>query len=260
MTTDNPAKLNEYFDELPFWQRIFIGFLGSFLIMVVGVSSIYSGYYLIANDPSSAIPYASVASGVATVLLVGITFWYAFETRRMVQISERRSQRNQLSKQKKEIEDRNVLRRALIQEIGKKDYLNQLAEDYSVGHSRLETLIPTTIYEANADKIGKLTIEEIDVVVEFYTRADQVENLMEVQRQEDTSFDQDFLTELFQVSQNLVNSIVWKLSFGYIDPFKRRYRTQSIRNSINELADNQRRAISKLEENIENPENVEIEQ
>lgn len=41
-------------------------------------------------------------------------------------------------------------------------------------------LVPTTVYENNADQIGKLTPEEVDSVVDFYTLATHPEHLKEV--------------------------------------------------------------------------------
>lgn len=251
MNESEPTKLGEIYSALPFWQRRTLLIISLFLVIVPVSAAVSSGVFLLLNKPENAIPFASVASSVATVVLVGVTFWYAFETRRLVRITENRHQEERKTDEYRQIKKRNALRKALAQEIGKKAYLDDLAEQYSLGHSRIETLIPKTVYKANADEIGNLTEEEVDVVVEFYTRADQVENLMKVQREEDTTANQDFLTEFFNMTEMTLDSLLRKLSGGHLDPSRRKARMENIRQSLKELAANQDRAITVLEENIE---------
>ena len=193
---------------------------------------------------------ASITVALATILLVSLTSQYAEQTKELVSESKQdRKQRKQTREREKQTE-LDSLRRALYEEINKVEYFDELAEEYSVGHSVLGVHTPTTIYESNAPQIGLLTEEEVDPVVEYYTRLERLPDLLEMQRKMDTTVDMGSVEKGVKISEGLVEQLVHKGSFGRVPPSWEN-RTETIQERIQSLAEARKNALSALEENMD---------
>jgi len=140
---------------------------------------------------------ASISAAFATVLLVSLTAQYADQTEQLVEQTELdREQRKEL---KREEFDRELdsIRRALHEEISKVQYFDRLAEEYSLSNAALGIATASTVYESNAPKIGLLTDEEVDNIVEDYTRLERASDAITYQRKRDTMIDKDGVEMLF---------------------------------------------------------------
>jgi hypothetical protein len=230
-------------------RTLLYGVIGAFLIILIGF--LILGILAIeAGDMRIAGTYAEFIGGTGMAALILLTGWYAYQTKRMAnqqwmthreEIEDRRLQR------KMEVE---ALRRALYEEIGKIDYLDDLAmEDYTPNHSTLLPIVPRTVYEENASKIGLLTEKEVDLVVEFYTRASDVEKYMKVQKREDASPASNMLKEIERLGRLPTNLMLKILTLGKYTA-DREIRTENIREKIAELSDTQSRAKEELKKNL----------
>lgn len=223
-----------------------VGLLLTAILVLVGL-----GASAIANgDVEKANSYAQFLGGFGTIGLILLTGWYAYQTRRMVNQQWRMHEEEIEHRRERQLKEENALRRALKEEIGKVAYLDEFAEKYSRGHSRLEDIIPKEVYESNGQQLGLLTEQEVDVVVEYYTRARGVENLMRIQKQEDTTAGVNQIMEMFYISEYWIDVTLKVLSLGRYTP-KWEEREETIREHLKQLADAQERAVSNLEENLE---------
>lgn len=214
-------------------------------LSLVAIVSVLSGLF----EESGRI--AAVASAFATILLVSLTAQYAQLTQALVRESRRTREEELRQRNEEKRRELNSLRRALKEEIGTVAYLEHMAEEYSPGQSVSDFVAPTTVYEANTDKIGMLTDKEIDLIVEFYTRVELVEDLHKVQRDLHTTIGEDVLTGFFKDFEAYMDYWLWKVSFGYLGSDERIQLTRNIEEQYEELARAQEEAISALEENID---------
>jgi hypothetical protein len=220
------------------------------LLIAILLFSILGTLAMLNGKTESAATYAQFVGGFGTIGLILLTGWYSYHTRRMVD--------QQWQMHKEEVEDRrerrqnevNALRRALKEEIGKIGYLDKLAVDYNRSHSRLGTIVPKDVYNSNGHKLGLLSEGEVDVVVEYYTRAREVENLMEIQREEHTTAGTDRLMEIFYISENLLDKALKIVTLGYYTPNWEKTE-ESIQEEFEKLSKAQKQAISELEEKLE---------
>lgn len=221
-----------------------------FLLLTLGLSivailSAITGKF----EPAGQI--SSIASALATILLVALTAQYAALTRELVKENqEAREQRKEERQREREREIRK-LRRSLYQEIGKIGNIEDWSQEYEVGNSLLGFPAPQTVYKTNAGDIGLLTEEEIDYIVEYYSRLDMVQDLLRVQKQVDTVVGMDFLTEMTARMEGLVNRFLHKISFGYLGSIHSQKRKQIIQNQLKQLAKAQDSALSAIEDNLE---------
>lgn len=194
---------------------------------------------------------ASLAAALATILLVSLTAQYAEQTQKLVEESKR--DREQRKKERQQDREREVdsLRRALLEEIGKIEYFEDLIDDYHPGVSLFGIAAPSTIYESNAADIGLLTDREIDNVVEYYTRLERVSEAMEAQKQVDTTFGMGPIEELWARWERLPEVVLHRLSRGYLGSNVAETRTKDIQDRFRKLSEAQKRAIEALEENLE---------
>lgn len=230
--------IDETFTQREKWLfgGLFILFLASLIAAsIIGVGNMMAGNVALAST------YASFASGIATVLLVVLTGWYAVETRKMVHKTEQARKDEKEFREETRKRDLNKLRRALIEEIGSIDDLDALAEDYSIGHSFYEQITPSKVYETNANEIGALTTEEIEAVVRYYTIGEIVEDYLTLQRNLDS-----------HIEGSLFERVYAAISFEWLlFRRERRKRTKATKERISDLADAQEIALQRLKSNLD---------
>lgn len=193
---------------------------------------------------------ATVASAFATVLLVSLTAGYAKQTQHLVEETQRdREQREEMEKRQRK-QELDLLRRGLRKEIGMVQYFDQLAEEYQAGQSPTGIDAPRTIYEQNASKIGYLSEEEVDHIVEYYTRLKQVEEHMKVQSKMDTPVEMGLISEVlarFHALSKRVSSHIPLVSDSIVTVSD---RTEEVRNLLRDLSEAQRKAMNAIDQNI----------
>lgn len=223
---------------------LIVALLASLLLGIIAFSE---------GDIGRATGFASFTSGLATVLLVVITGWYALQTSHMVremkQSREQERQENKLSRRR----EVNSLRRALYEEISKIENLEEFAENYSTATSIVGFQVPMTVYRANAGKIGLLSEEEADHVVEYYARVEIIQDRMELQRELDTTADMDVVTEYFERVQALFDLLLDVVSFGRFGGTGSTTRAEHVSEQIKELARVQDAALSALVQRLDSP-------
>lgn len=141
------------------------------LASVVMVSSVMAALHLFSDEFARAESYASVTSGLGSVLLLAITGWYAYETNRLVRIRQNERER-----------EPDELRIALSREIGSMTGFGKSADNLSIWMQRateMGSFGKTTIYEQNADNLGRLSPEEVDTIVSFYSHLDHLHQLID---------------------------------------------------------------------------------
>lgn len=148
------------------------------LLFTLGLAVANGISALIAGEVTQASDYASFASGLATMVLVGVTGWYTFVTRQLV--SESRKERIQNHQHKKEQFERKKesLRRAFKHEIQSVGNYEDFIEADEGKVSPLREIAPTAVYEANADELGLLSDEEVATITEYYRAVIHIENVL----------------------------------------------------------------------------------
>ncbi|MFC5367228.1 hypothetical protein [Salinirubrum litoreum] len=182
--------------------------------------------------------YATFVSGSATVVLVVLTGWYTVETRRMARETEIARQEEKEWRKKKDEMSRDKLRRGLLGEVRRTEGLDSFAEEYSPFMSYAGDIIPRTVYSQNAGEIGKLTEEEISIVVDYYTQVQMIDTAMKMQNQYDISAQRGLKEILFSQSHSL------KQRQGAEE------RADEVRELIYDLIETRDEVISTLENNL----------
>ena len=193
---------------------------------------------------------AAVASAFATILLVSLTAQYAIQTQQLVEETKADREMRKEEREKEYKREVQSLRRGLKEEIGKVRYYEDLAENYQVGVSVEGIAAPSTIYESNADMIGLLSDDEVDLIVEYYTRLEQVENSLETQGELDTTAEMDFMTEYFERIGALLDRFIRLVTFGKFGNRASKQREKRIRESFEDLSRAQQDAIDAIEDNL----------
>lgn len=193
--------------------------------------------------------YVEFIGGLGIIGLILLTASYTFHTRRMAnQQWETHKEEIEYRRAQREMEV-NAPRRALKEEIAKIQYLDDLAEQYKPGHSTLVPLVPRTVYEANASHLGLLTEREVDLVVEFYTRVEDVEKYMKFQKEFDLSPPSNVLSYMEDLGEGIWNGILKIVTLGsHTHGYE--HRIETVREKLENLAETQKKAVSELEENI----------
>lgn len=241
--TELPESLNELILHSSLLRWILI--LLTLGLSMVAVDSAIDGLY----DEAGQI--AAMASVFATILLVSLTSQYAAQTRELVEESKQAREQEQQSREHDRQREVDTLRRGLLNEISSIENIDQFSDQYEVSHSIYEFGAPTTIYEQNADKIGLLTENEIEHVIEYYGRLNKIKKLIDVQRKVDTTVGMDYITEILKRCEALFDFVLWKVSFGRFGQRNSKIRERHIKEKIGELADVQREAIDSLEEELD---------
>lgn len=206
---------------------------------------------VLAGNLSKATAFGGVLSGLGTIGLFILTAWYAAETRRMASETEKSRKQERERRKQEEEKELNSLRRALLNEINKIRYFDELAENYGVGTSSLSFVAPTVVYEENAGKVGLLTEKEVDAIVEFYTRVYQIEDLLEFQKEHDSPVGKDAVSRYFLTTMIWMEETLRKVTFGIVSPDNRDKRTKAIKKRLRKLDVVQEKAIQELESALE---------
>jgi len=196
---------------------------------------------------------ASICAAFATVLLASLTAQYADQTEKLVSETEKDRQSRLKAKEKENEREVQALRRALYEEIYKIQYFESLTENYSVGNSVLGIATPNKIYESNTSKIGLLSDEEIDSIVEYYTRLERASETIEYQKRVDTTIDKGALETYFHQSIRFQRWLVRMVTLGKYGTKPSERRNEMVREQMEKLAEAQKRAIESLESHLDDP-------
>lgn len=158
--------------------QLVIGVLGLSIVLVLivtigsGIVGVLTGNLDVATD------YANFASGAATILLVGFTVWYTFETRRMAGQMEK-----QLNwEHRKRHKELRSIRLGLKHEIDMAPEYEVLASIDMPEAQHTREIAPATIFQKNSDKIGRLSEDEIDAVMRYYHRLSEFNDFLDAFR------------------------------------------------------------------------------
>ncbi|WP_233745600.1 hypothetical protein, partial [Halobacterium bonnevillei] len=127
-------------------------------------------------------------------------------------------------------------------------------EDFNkaeVSNSAMGIPTTSTIYESNASDIGVLSDEEIDHIVEYYTRLERTAKYLEYQKKMDTSVDMGLYEERGRRIEGLFNWILRRGSRGLIGKNGSRERTEEAKKQLDKLSKAQKNALAAIEENID---------
>lgn len=247
----NPATFPEIIDEFGSLFRWSVG-VGVFGLLGALLASLSLGVYAFAmGNLDRASSYTTFTSGLATVLLVGLTGWYAVQTRRMVTETRQSREQEQEEYERRRRREITSLRRALYEEIRAIRGLDEFADEYEPSKSVAGFQVPTAVYRANAQKLGLLSEEEADLVVEYYSRVEFVQERMRLQRELDTTVDMDAVTEIHERMQALLRSLIRTVTFGYYGERGAKKRAEQVRKLIRELDHVQEEATTALERNLD---------
>lgn len=239
--TDSASSISDYFYDLNSFEKISWSILLSIYLLVLIVSLGKLAQYTFSNNPQIAGSYASVISGLSTIGLVIITFWYAIQTRRMASEMERSRNEEEKHREKQRELELEKLRRALLREIEAVEGVSTLAKNYNPNYSLYTRIFPSTIYDNNSKDIGLLNSTEIEAVVEYYTLVDLVNDHLAAQRKLDT-----------KIERSVFEQVYYAISFSWLLHWReRKNRTQMTREKLSQLADARSRAISELRENLD---------
>lgn len=148
--------------------------------------------------------YVSFASGTSTVLLLGITAWYAYETRRMAGQTEKRLRREQ---ERREREILN-LRRSIKHEIRMLPDYDQLVSIEMPDAQHTRKVAPTTVFERNAQQIGKLGEHEVKFVLQYYHQVSEFNDFLEAFRRGEARTRADTIADsLVTAKQNAIKAL-----------------------------------------------------
>lgn len=131
-------------------------------LMMAGLISIS----LLTQKWSQANSLAAITSALATIVLVGLTGWYSWETRRMVEQEIVMREREKESK-------RNQVRRALLGELYGAEYFFRMFKDSRPNFKhdvadQLTEIARTNVYDDATIEIGQLSEDEISLVSSYY--------------------------------------------------------------------------------------------
>lgn len=221
-------------------SRVIIGVLAIITLFLAGGAIIS-----IFTDIGSG--YGGVATAFATIVLVLVTFRYVSLTQELVEETRQSRIEERIQHEYDDLVETNSLRHALRAEIGAISGISDYADTYTPRSNIFEEIIPTTVYTANAARIGQLSEEEIDVVVEYYTHVLHVHELIQDQRAREVRFQSDFLTESFDTTEDFLNSLIGLIPwFGGPSEY-----TLFIREQLGIIEDKQNEAVEILDEHLE---------
>jgi hypothetical protein len=129
--------------------------------------------------------------------------------------------------------------------------LDEFADEYEPSKSVAGFQVPTAVYRANAQKLGLLSEEEADLVVEYYSRVTFVQERMRLQRELDTTVDMDAVTEIHERMQALLRSLIRAVTLGYYGESGAKKRAEQVREQIRELNRVQEEATTALEQHLD---------
>jgi hypothetical protein len=129
------------------------------------------------GDFNRAANIAQFAGAIGTAGLLLATYLYLKSTQRLVEESEIDRKLTIWLEEKRRHENEQRLRRALQAELKSMLFFEHWRSTPDIGTPNIDVL-STTVFESNANQIGDLTEVEIYSIVDFYTRASNVKNLL----------------------------------------------------------------------------------
>ncbi|WP_152529863.1 hypothetical protein [Candidatus Halobonum tyrrellensis] len=146
-----------------------ISLLSGFAIVLYGSGQTINA--LSNGNPSIADNYTSLLSAGATLLLVGLTGWYVYETRKL-RIEEQQRQQEEHEQQV------NNIRATFKAEISGVENLDNISNKFTADEiARMRRIVPTAMYENNCDQLGMLNECEVEAIVDYYGTAQNIEDL-----------------------------------------------------------------------------------
>lgn len=243
----NQANSSPGINSRPNW--VIIPLVVIALVILWALASLFLKL-LVGNPPTVSI-LIGIISGFSTIALLILTGWYATETQNLVRVSEKALRDEQQRNKRQQQQELDSIRRAFLGEIKSIKGIKEYAEIYRPPLSRRNDLIPTKIYETNAKSIGRLTPDEIEVILDYYGTVKMLETALRIQRLKDTTDEKDAIQQYFIGFLYYWNEFIRWLSRGYITPTERDNRTKRIQNLFIDLADAQKDAISEIEEHLQ---------
>lgn len=118
----------------------------------------------------------TLSNGLTAVLLL-LTAWYAYQTRKQAKEMEKTRKAEKERRDERLIRQKRILRKTLKSEIELLDEHHDVKTANGRRASALRRASSTAVYEGNTDKLGLLSQDEIDAVVDFYTDVALLEEL-----------------------------------------------------------------------------------
>lgn len=169
------------------WQtrkEVIITVVSIALVFTLGLAVSNGISALLSGEIATASNYASFASGLATMVLVGITGWYTYVTRQLVHESRRTRIQEQKRAEQQQKEELKSLRKSFLHEIKTAEEINEV-KDRGKPVTIFRNVAPVQVYANNADKIGMLTEQEIKHITEYYGNIHYLKDLFFAVREGD---------------------------------------------------------------------------
>lgn len=153
-TNDSPKS---FIDKLQYVLNIIL------IVLLLGAIALLILDYFESNSSTGDI--AALITGLATVLLVSITYSYVEETNNLVKLTRRQNH----IRIKENYDELQGFRKAIINEM-------EIVSDWDSFEAILENheenivSAPTVVYESNPDKVGKLEPTERKHVIKYYSK------------------------------------------------------------------------------------------
>ena len=141
-----------------------IGVVGLVVVLAVGFVALFN------NNPR-ADAYAGFATGLATLVLVGVTIFYVNTSSELVDQAKKDREDRQDRRNKRQ----EALRKALKNEIESSVDLEEIEEQTPLIKSITEEWGPTEIYEQNVANLHLLSSDEIEHIVRYYSQLQKTE-------------------------------------------------------------------------------------
>ncbi|KDE56656.2 hypothetical protein EL22_25575 [Halostagnicola sp. A56] len=152
-------------------------------LLVTG--AVFSGLFdaILSGNYQLAEVFSSILSVLTSLILVGVTWWYVGLTSDLVSLTEKqRQQERELEISRHQTQQQNLRQAFLIELNEVEGTLNKLVEskekDQLTPNRYPEILMPTVVYESNANQIGILTTNEAASLTSIYTRLLHLHSLM----------------------------------------------------------------------------------
>lgn len=141
----------------------------------------------------------------------------------------------------------NSLRTALIHEIGAIENYSEWETVFSL----FDFDIPKVIYQSNAERIGRLSEQEIELVVDYYTKLEILLSLIEFQRKANLGQEPNWIRTIEKFVEGAIESVKYLLSRGKYGFKPPQARSEHIREEFENLSQLQDEAIGVLESNLD---------
>ncbi|WP_455448139.1 hypothetical protein [Natrinema thermotolerans] len=156
---------------------------GFYILMLFLVASVV--YSLLCGAFELANHLAAVITGIATVALVYATNQSVSLSKNLIEENKRARREAKQRRERDRERELEALRRGLLYEIQAGDDLEFFNENGVGTGKELRKPAPTTIYEQNTDRIGRLTDCEISAIVEYYSLVQKFEDQLYLRNETD---------------------------------------------------------------------------